>query len=213
MCVAGYLIGGGLPMSLFGTDFKVLHPCRGPLDTQCVIGWDCVPEDFPQRTRFHYSAASKKYYLVSRQQYVDVEDNRCLVTDPLTWKPAGEEEGDGGGRRRRQHRGILAVQWGWWGWWSLQLRVRRLLAPLLMRESWRVETRKEWDYVVVGDVNMQFPAGAKPPPFFKIKVFGGTYHAQDFTVFYHDIRHNANERVRAFLAARRSSGSQSDDSK
>ena len=39
--VAAYVLGMGIPLSKFdpGGGFSTLHPSSGPLDLQCVIGW------------------------------------------------------------------------------------------------------------------------------------------------------------------------------
>ena len=45
--VAAYLLGpvGCFPMCKFQYNFPSLHPCNGPLDTQCLIAFDHASPD------------------------------------------------------------------------------------------------------------------------------------------------------------------------
>ena len=44
--VAAYLAGAYCPMDLFGTVFKSIHACSGPIDIGCVAAWDTRTADF-----------------------------------------------------------------------------------------------------------------------------------------------------------------------
>jgi hypothetical protein len=52
-------------------------------------------------------------------------------------------------------------------------------------------------------VHRHFPKGVRPPGFFRLRVFGGSYHVQDYTIFYFNVRENVRMRVAAFLEKRR----------
>lgn len=160
-----------------------------------------------------------------------MEDEGSLAVSPLTWTQAERTEGwelvEGQGSENKPggadikaeskpedrasptdkpegaqagHLGVLRVGWKWWG---LGWVIRSLRPPQPLRESFRVETRPGWDFVVVSEVHRHFPNGVRPPGFFRLRVFGGSYHVQDYTIFYFNVRENVRTRVAAFLEKRR----------
>lgn len=196
-------MGGGLPLGLFGREFKQLRVCRGPLDHGCVIGWDAVPETFAQRHRshFYYSEAGRMHYSVREGKYVVIHDEPCLAVSPLTWKPATQDDDQQqeGGQDKAEHLGVLEVVWGF-SWWGLRFLINALLPARKLDEHFKVMV--EGDYVVVGEVSRHVPKGQRMSPAYSIKMFGGTYHLQDYSLFYFNIRHNAKARIQAFLDKR-----------
>lgn len=192
-------MGGGVPLTLFERDFKQLKVGQGPLDTGCVIGWDVVPDTFAQRHHFYYSEAGRMHYSVTHGRYEEVVDAPCLSVNPLTWRPANQSgEITAKGEGKGEHLGLLDMVWGW-SWWRLGVVVRKLVMRKL---DSTFKVKAEGDYVVVSEVTDHVPPGVRLSPTYSVKMFGGTYHLQDFSLFYFNIRANAKERIAAFLQTR-----------
>ena len=47
--LAGYLLGGRVPVSIFKNELKFIQPSKNATDLGCVIAWDLIPNDFPTR--------------------------------------------------------------------------------------------------------------------------------------------------------------------
>lgn len=65
--VAAYVIGMFMPED----EFSELKPCKDSLQTGCIIGWRSFKKDY-------------------EADYVTVEKQKCIVTNPLTWTNGNE---------------------------------------------------------------------------------------------------------------------------
>jgi hypothetical protein len=85
--IAAYLVGAGIPMTLFGKDkdFRSITPCGGPRQLGVICGFDTVPSDFPTRQRRHFSPATHQHYFVSSGSYEMILGAPCLAVNPMTW--------------------------------------------------------------------------------------------------------------------------------
>lgn len=88
-----------LPLDVFGTVFNEIHPCGGPLDSNCLISWDTrtpkfVPESL-QSLPMGYGAWLHHFYWLVHDKYCarppadkdDVSKGR-LEINPLNWRSA-----------------------------------------------------------------------------------------------------------------------------
>jgi hypothetical protein len=201
--VAGYLLGGGISLSLIKRDFQQIHLCEGPLDTGCIMGWDAVPEGFKEEKHFWAAdAAGQLNYSVKDGCYSLFDDEDWLVTNPLTWVSTRSPALDGEGKEEQREAEHLGVQ-GFIHGLSLRHKfsycITSLGRPRKLGPGFKLETTRK--FVVTSNVTSHAGEG-RPSVIYRIKLFSGTYHMQDLSLFYHNVRENAKDRIAAFLEKR-----------
>jgi hypothetical protein len=160
-----------------------------------------VPDTFTQSQHFWNTEAGRLHYSLARGRYevmISTTDEPCLSVSPLTWRPANQSETQGQGEGKGEHLGVLDFVLGW----SLG-RMRPLVRKILrvkLDSSFKV--KMDGSYVVVSEVTKHVAKGVRLSPFYSAKMLGGTYHFQEFSMFYFNIRANVKERIAAFLQKR-----------
>lgn len=173
--VAAYLCGGYVPMDLFGSVYRSIHPCAGPEDARCIISFDTRTAAFKPESINNLGLGlglwpHHLYWLLhdrycERPHGTDDISKPRLQTNPAVWS------GDGGG----EHLGA---------------RLPGSKGPQLPPKGYGAKTRVTDKAVVVEDPQQWLPgAGSKGGP--------GNMHPIDCHFWFENIRANVAARIAA----------------
>lgn len=183
--VAAYIIGYVVPLDKFERSFAAIPACASATDTGCVVSYNTFAID-----------AEGDAGPTRRQWYGDTlmpgkpGFAHALCTNPLTWTsddrqaPASSHLGAVPPVLEGNQPGLTDLLFGEGAFGT---EVTRLPAPLPGLVSARCHQGKLW----VPHPAEETLAGNE---------LDGSYHNIDYTLFYMDIRNNAQQRVKAFLS-------------
>lgn len=201
--VAAYLPGYALPMAAYDSGkapklYEHLRPCASPEQTRCIAAWDTHEEGAKVAGReplMHWDATGELLRIdpsAARQ-----------CTNPVSWAM-----GDGASSSKKAHRGAVAmINEG------EPLSFRKLVMssdPLGVEIVGLREARGELFAASCQQGALFVPSlesfdweGQETQP--------GDYHLLDYELFYMDIRHNALERVKAYIESQKEVASPADE--
>ncbi len=179
--VAAYLVGYEVPLDYFDRELTRIPPCTTPTDTGCVVHWATYGEGGkPQPGVRHYYQDGWEY----------ADHKRILCTNPLSWRN-DEVRTDAS-----QHAGALAVV----GDYSLdKLLFNRPSGKQLdllpaVKPGWTWAQCRNGFLFVEPQLEGPFASGRDDEK--------RNYHTRDFTLFYQNIRENAELRASQFRVNR-----------
>jgi len=81
--VAAYLIGAGVPLERFGTNWEKIEICESATDLQCVVAWEAYTENTDA------AADPNILELWYDRHWTFPSESETLCTNPVTWKIDG----------------------------------------------------------------------------------------------------------------------------
>lgn len=180
--VAGYLIGYHIPMDKFGRALKNLKPSNSPNDTGTVIGWDTIYAGYEDR---QVPGVAGHWYPGGWEGHAGKE---LLAVNPLTWS-RDEATADAS-----LHMGMLDTGLG-----RIDLTQFILDKPMGVKcERLRIN-----DEIRISAQNRNGLLCVRQDQGNQVEMYSapmGSLHNFDYSLFYMNIRQNAQLRVEAFLA-------------
>ena len=177
--VAAYLAGSYVPQDVFGTIFKSIHPCTGPLDTKCIISWDTRTSDLFELNSVHSMGPGLglwphllywglfNEYCNKPEDKDDVSKGRLQIS-PVTWTTEGEGKYLG------------AKQYG---------KTEPVMPPEEWSKSIKVTDKAVWVEDPRSWLENAGPAAS-----------GGNLHPIDVHLWFFNIKENVEKRVASFKA-------------
>lgn len=185
--VAAYIPGFALPMARYGARYAHLTPCASPAQVGCIASWDTYREDADVK-----GAEPLVFWEGDRLVTVPTDAPR-QCTNPITWRA------DDVPSPKAAHLGAIPVQND-----GAPISFSKILfsdGPLGLEVTALQEPR-------AGLLSARCQGGALRVPdlddlgYEAEETQAGNYHLLDYELFYMDIRHNALERVSAWMQAR-----------
>jgi hypothetical protein len=179
--VAAYAIGHSLPSALVDEGYEDLELCSTPTQTGCFISWDAHEGDKSPSMW----GDEEEQVLWNGTDYTGFKPSSRICVNPITWRTDSEPSD------KTDHLGALAM-------WTKQFDPETSLGELV---GGTVSTYCAGDE----DRNWLFVNGDRDE---KLKsqgiwsYFGRNLHGSDYSLFWANIRQNAEDRSRAFLEAR-----------
>ena len=178
--IAAYVLGFSLPADRFKRDYPNLSVCNTPDATGCLITWETWAKGHSPNWNYYVWDNDR----ISRQSGAEAIDTICV--NPLSWRAdrvvAAPNLHDGAivppPLPSRDH--FIS------GTKHSGMRYERLDAPHAVRTAAACSSRA---------LHVQ----QLPDPPFRSMLVSGNYHQHDFTLFYMNIRENAQRRVRAWI--------------
>ena len=185
--VGAYIIGAGVPMDRFESDWETIAPCETATDTGCVVSWETYVDGADPRA----TPNIQEVWYNRHWAFLSEEERNC--TNPVSWsREPGRTEAD-------QHLGALPVGPGVATGWGLVLSGTPEIDPGRYAAIPAPIPGLTWAECRDGFLFVEAPE----QPVFQTSIFGdGNLHVYDLALFYMNIRQNAQDRVDAFLQAR-----------
>jgi len=179
--IAGYLVGYHIPMDKFGRTLENLRPSNGPEDIGTVIGWDTVYSGYEDKQA---PGVAGHWYPTGWERHAG---KALLAVNPLTWTQ-DESMADAS-----LHHGLLDTGLG-----RLDMTQFLLDRPMGVK----CERLRIIDAISISAQNRNGHLCVKQDQGNQVERYSapmGSLHNFDYSLFYMNIRENAQLRVRAFL--------------
>ena len=184
--VAAYIPGFALPMSRYGARYKHLKPCETPEQTACIASWDTYQEGADVK------GAEPLVFWEGDRVVKAPSGAPRQCTNPITWRA------DATPSPKKAHLGAAPVKND-----GEPISFRKILfadGPLGLKVTGLQRPR-------AGLLSARCHGGALRVPdlddlsYEAEETQSGNYHLLDYELFYMDIRHNAQARVKAWVKA------------
>jgi len=191
--VAAYLVGYWLPKDKFSRGFEQITPCETPKQLGCIVSYDVYGQagELDAKVPHWY----KTGWELNRLADDSVKPTVCV--NPLSWQRNQERI------PKSLHRGAMPVEFK-------RLPVNMVLAnnpgfifqelPALTRELTWAQCKEDGRLEIMQQVDNVFSNHLNQP--------NNSYHILDFSLFYGNIRENAIQRAKRFMATNSASQSE-----
>ena len=178
--VAAYAIGHSLPSALVNEGYEDLELCSTPAQTGCFISWDAHEGDKSPSMW----GDEEEQVLWNGTDYTGFKPGSRICVNPITWRTDSEPSD------KADHLGALAM-------WTKQFDPETSLGELVggtVSAYCAGDEDRNWLFVN-GDRDERLKAQGL------WSFFGRNLHGSDYSLFWADIRQNAEDRARAWVAA------------
>ena len=200
--IACYMIGSKIPLARIA-EYTQLRVSTSPTDLKCVIGWDTMDK---KSTATELAPRSGGVGIRFEKGWRSDESGPILGVNPYTWAPSLSETINGS-----HNKGLLQLdvttadgenRAGIAGGDGMTF-ITQMLAPeptglVIKGLKPASPSNARWLATTV-DAETGILLVATPPAESGAGGMGNSYHIQDFTFFFHNIKENAALRVEAFL--------------
>jgi len=182
--VAVYAIGHSLPSALVEEGYEDIVVCSTPTETGCFISWDAHEGD----KKPSYWSNEDEQTLWNGTDYTGFAPSQNICVNPITWTT------DSSPSDKAQHLGALPR-------WSREWSSDTIEDPLRGLMAGTVST-----YCEQGEKSNWLFVNSDRDPMLKAQgvwsIFSRNLHGSDYSLFWANIRQNAEDRTRAFIDAR-----------
>lgn len=186
LLVGAYIIGAGVPLDRFETNWQTIAACESATDIGCVVSWESYvdgvdPVATPNILEVWYD-----------RHWVTLADGERSCTNPLSWsRQPGRAEAE-------LNLGAIPVGPGVKPGLGLALGGTPVMDPNDFATIPTPMAGLTWAECRDGFLFVEEPT----EPVFRTSMLGdGNLHAYDFALFYMNIRQNAQDRVEAYFGA------------